>query len=487
MAAAASSPALVLTADMRSPCDASLQVASPNGGPVSGRMELSRRFADRLSCNHRYSRKTLSYQGNRGVPGFRWMKYKEGFSREFVASAIQGESACAVLDPFAGICTAPLVAAGLGLDAMGIEIMPVGIATASAISSASNGVSAGGFRKKAAELLKYIDSKDAVQEKHMFPHVRITEAAFSDTTEEDIARARVFIASEKNKRHRELLDFACMSVLEEISFTRKDGQYLRWDGRSRRTLRSAVDKGYIPTLSEALGMRIRQMHEDVESLRRLYGAQRPMLVKGSSLEKLRSIPSASYDLAITSPPYVNRYDYTRTYALELAWLGLEAEGIAELRQSMLSATVENRSKANWLRELYGDSGDALANVLNMCSEQGALQEVLSTLRECENELSNKSVIRMIDQYFLEMAVIVSELGRIVRSGGAVYMVNDNVQYHGEEVPVDFILSDFAEQSGFKCSDIWMLERGKGNSSQQMARFGRKEIRKCVYRWERKND
>ena len=28
------------------------------------------------------------------------------------------------------------------------------------------------------------------------------------------------------------------------------------------------------------------------------------------------------------------------------------------------------------------------------------------------------------------------------------MVNDNVQYHGEEIPVDLILSDFAEQSGF---------------------------------------
>ena len=31
------------------------------------------------------------------------------------------------------------------------------------------------------------------------------------------------------------------------------------------------------------------------------------------------------------------------------------------------------------------------------------------------------------------------------------MVNDNVQYHGEEVPVDLILSDYAEQSGFTCT------------------------------------
>ena len=62
------------------------------------------------------------------------------------------------------------------------------------------------------------------------------------------------------------------------------------------------------------------------------------------------------------------------------------------------------------------------------------------------------------------------------------MVNDNVRYHGEETLVDLILSDFAEQAGFRCEAIWTLPRGKGNSSQQMGRFGREEIRKCVYHW-----
>ena len=48
--------------------------------------------------------------------------------------------------------------------------------------------------------------------------------------------------------------------------------------------------------------------------------------------------------------------------------------------------------------------------------------------------------------------------------------------------MDLILSDFAEQAGFVCKSIWTLPRGKGNSSQQMGRFGREEIRKCVYHW-----
>ena len=37
--------------------------------------------------------------------------------------------------------------------------------------------------------------------------------------------------------------------------------------------------------------------------------------------------------------------------------------------------------------------------------------------------------------------------------------------------------------GFKIS-TWTLGRGKGNSSQQMGNYGRSELRKCVYVWEK---
>ena len=62
------------------------------------------------------------------------------------------------------------------------------------------------------------------------------------------------------------------------------------------------------------------------------------------------------------------------------------------------------------------------------------------------------------------------------------MVNDNVRYQGAHVPVDLLLSDFAERVGFDVETIWVLPRGKGNSSQQMGVHGREEIRKCVYIW-----
>jgi len=65
---------------------------------------------------------------------------------------------------------------------------------------------------------------------------------------------------------------------------------------------------------------------------------------GSCLEIMPKLQTASFNCLITSPPYCNRYDYTRTYALELALLGVDEDDLTKLRQEMLSCTVENRAK-----------------------------------------------------------------------------------------------------------------------------------------------
>ena len=416
------------------------------------------------------------------MPGLRWLKYKEGFSTQLVAALIQEYRPESVLDPFAGIGTTPLIAAASGCKATGIEVMPVGVLAGNAIVQVANGLTRTEYERVSKSLIESVDSQEGPVDGFCFPHVRITSGAFSDETEKDISIARHFLSQVQDRRLRSVLELACMSVLEDVSYTRKDGQYLRWDRRANRKLRSTMEKGVIPSFKSALKKRFKEISDDFDSLKELFGGASPDLTTGSCLELMRRIPSESYDMVITSPPYANRYDYTRTYALELAWLGFDQSGFSELRQRMLTATVENRKKTDWLSEIYDQNRTDLDHALSMFAAQDAIHEILDILASCKDELSNINILRLVEGYFLEMAVVVAELGRIVRPGGTVIMVNDNVQYHGEEIPVDCILSDFAEQSGLECKNIWILARGKGNSSQQMARFGRKELRKCVYRW-----
>ena len=461
-----------------------LEPAASSRRHSNSRDALYQRFASRILVVEHLNRKLVSYQGNKKTAGLRWLKYKEGYSAALVRGLLEQTPARNVLDPFSGAGTTALTAGGMGIPGTGIEIMPVGNLAARAIAAAASDLDPDQLSKVSKEMVEAI-SKEGYNEQFMFPHVQITDRAFPEDTEEDLAKAREFVAGIEDTSLWLILTLACVSVLEEVSYTRKDGQFLRWDPQSGRNVSRKLHKSSIPTLEEALYRRLTDIAIDIPSLKRMYGGAAPEFIQGSSLTELRHLPPESFDAVVTSPPYANRYDYTRTYALELAYLDYDENRFKELRQALLSATVENRSKRNSLADEY--DGDRLfTRAMEMADSQAALQEAVNALKANAKHLSNRNVINLVENYFTEMALIVSELGRLVMPGGRVFMVNDNVRYHGEEIPVDLILSDFAEQCGFQCESIWTLKQGKGNSSQQMGRFGRQEIRKCIYHW-RKTD
>ncbi len=74
-----------------------------------------------------------------------------------------------------------------------------------------------------------------------------------------MARANAFIAEEAGPGLAPLLRLACICVLEDISYTRQDRQYLRWDHRLRRPLRAYMEKGPIPCFADALEARLFDM------------------------------------------------------------------------------------------------------------------------------------------------------------------------------------------------------------------------------------
>ena len=434
----------------------------------------------KIAVDPRLTRKAVSYQGNRELPGFRWFKFKEGFSTTLVEDLLSASGGADVLDPFCGSGTAILTAYRMGKRSTGIDIMPIGGVVVDAVSAVSNGASSASIRAAADDVIKHLE--DGTKE-DAFKHLRITKNAFPLQTEKELAGARYAVKNARNSRVAKILEFACMSVLEQVSYTRKDGQFLRWDPRSGRGAAGRLNKGKLPTFREAFAEKIKDILSDMAHLKSAYRGPRPIVKTASSLLVLRGMKESSIDAVVTSPPYANRYDYTRTYALELAWLGYGERELSVLRQSMLTATVENRPKNEMLRGAYGNA-KILAEACRMADKSAALQKVLQYLKSSRRNLNNPSIIRLVENYFAEMALVILELGRIVRKGGDVFIVNDNVRYHGMSVPVDIILSQFAERAGFQCESISVLPRGKGNSSQQMSRFGRVELRKCIYRWKK---
>lgn len=453
------------------------------------RHALLSRYAHKLEVNPELARTLVSFQGNKDLPFYRWFKYKEAFSAGLVRYFLdrfspKDVSVPHVLDPFAGIGTTLTVSAEAGCRATGIELLPVGVAAIQA-RLAADYVDIGRFTAECERLRTY-DLRAHATPQFAFPHLRITEKAFPPDTEAALSGYNAFLAGIPEPEVRVLFRFAAMSALEEMSYTRKDGQYLRWDQRSGKSAKSRFYKGPVARFEQAIAGRLALMLDDLQKRNGGTLHDSISVVEGSCLEKLPSVPDQSVHLVITSPPYCNRYDYTRTYALELAYCGLDESRVKRLRQTMLSCTVENRPKRYQLAHDYRSRGqeEFYRKATSAFETQAALHEVLGILNQARKKglLNNDNIPLMVEGYFFEMNLVIHELARVLAPGGRVVMVNDNVQYHGEEVPVDLILSDFAQSAGLATDRIWVLPRGKGNSSQQMGSRGRNEIRKCVYVW-----
>lgn len=461
------------------------RLASINGAEE----KLAKSYESLLVINPDLDRTLVSYQANKQVNGHRWCKYKEGFSGALIQYILRrtGVSRGTLLDPFVGSGTAVFEGSDIGMRATGIELLPC----SAEIVAVREILRSGDGRAMAKQIREFALKRSWEKEgkRKSFKHLRITKGAFPSETERLLERYLYEAERKRSLQLRRVLRFAAMSILESISFTRKDGQYLRWDSRSgRRAGGKEFNKGPILGFNEAITTKLEQIAEDISGDGLLFDERNGAkgkggvdLLSGSCLEILSTLPTSSFDAVITSPPYCNRYDYTRTYALELALMGIDEEGIRDLRQTMLSCTVENKAKEN-LETCIGKS--LMKRAMSAFESQELLQEILGYLDWCREEglLNNNGIARMVRNYFLEMALVVFECSRVLKLGAPFCMVNDNVRYQGAHIPVDLILSEFAKAAGMDVDCIWVLPRGKGNSSQQMGVHGRKEIRKCVYVW-----
>jgi DNA modification methylase len=469
-----------------------LSVASPLTEQKSALVEIERldrnllrQFRTKMSVQSALTRSLVSFQANKTKAIYRWYKYKEAFSASLVEHFLHkyNISSGKILDPFAGSGTALFVASEHGLEADGIELLPIGqqiIRTRRLVEAEFTMDDFAVVKRWAAERPWRHSQSD-----YLLPELRITKGAYLPATRQAIEQY-MNVLQQENGRVQSVLRFALLCILESISYTRKDGQYLRWDYRSRRQVGAKpFDKGAILDFDQAIVDKLNEIVQDLLTeqqqlglfpLNRIQGAIR--LYDGSSLELMPTLSAEQYDAIFTSPPYCNRYDYTRTYALELALLGIDEQGLLDLRQQMLSCTVENRAK-----DLIKINPD-WANAITAADQQELLQAILAYLddQKAQGVLNNTGIPRMVRGYFYEMACIIAECARVLKPNGLLFMVNDNVRYAGASISVDTILSAIAERLRFKVESILVLPTGKGNSSQQMGEHGREALRKCVYIW-----
>jgi hypothetical protein len=194
----------------------------------------------------------VSFQANKTRAVYRWFKYKEAFSAgllEYLYNRYDIKEG-ALLDPFAGSGTALFTAGTFGLRAEGIELLPIGqeiISTKQLIDWKLNVKHVG----RLEQLIRERTWKSCLTTSSV-PELRITRGAYPKDTEKGIGS---FLSAAKGEcpQVEAVLRFALLCILESVSYTRKDGQYLRWDYRSgRRQGARPFDKGTILDFETAI-------------------------------------------------------------------------------------------------------------------------------------------------------------------------------------------------------------------------------------------
>ncbi|MCM1056816.1 MAG: DNA adenine methylase [Firmicutes bacterium] len=466
---------------------------------------LEKRYEPILEVTKKFDRRSVSYQLSKKDALHSWLKYKEGFSADLVNILLDDMGAKPgdiVMDPFMGSGTTALVCQMRGINSIGYDIMP--------ISAVSIKAKADVLHYNVNEIKRLIEEFSNLEFPDGYtattPYITITDTAYPEYNEKMIQYATDWIqAGDFSEEGKNLFKLCMINSLERCSYTSKSGQYLSWDSRSKKVIQANIErekkgqrllpKHYcretIENIKEAVLKELKHILDDIRLIQSNGTSETDAEIKFKQDSVLFELPELEDNIikgVITSPPYCNRYDYTRTYALELVYLGLGEETIKEMRQALLSCTVESKPKIAALKEYYQKIGaaDRFAYIYGTIQSNSVFKEILTALekRKENGDLNNNGVLRMVEGYFTELAFIYAELYRVCKKGAMVAFVNDNVRYGGEVIPVDYLSTSFAEQFGFKPVKAYCLRQQKGNSSQQMKKYGRVALRKSVTIWEK---
>lgn len=161
----------------------------------------------------------------------------------------------------------------------------------------------------------------------------------------------------------------------------------------------------------------------------------------------RCLPPGSIDAVITSPPYPNEKDYSRTTRLESVLLGFisSREDLRRQKKQFVRSNTRSVYKA--------DNDDRwIANSARIHNLADSIEERRVELGKTSG--FEKQYAKVVRLYFGGMARHLSELRALLRPGAKLaYVVGDQASYFRIMIRTGEILAEVAEQLGYQVLDI----------------------------------
>lgn len=345
--------------------------------------------------------KLATFVPNKKLPVYNWFYYKEGFARDLVFKLIKMfdlQSGQTVLEPFCGVGTTPLACKEFGLNCQAFDVSTVALFAAKVKTQ----------KYKIEELQKA--SKKLLNEK--FQRMKLGELpkfikkAFSIHALEDIVffKNRINKLFSENQKLRDFFWLALIQTSTKCTYAEKSGGSIRYN-----------KKRHLPPFRKLFKQVINKMIKEYLSFSEKSKQSKIVIQKGDARKIL--LPDNSIDAIITSPPYLNKIEYTNVYAIE---------------QTLFFDEPSKPAVRSFIGENFNETEDVFEGKYKLNGNAKA--------------------------YFKDMNLVLQELFRVLKPKGKIALIVGQGCMPERVVKSDELLAELAEKLGFKVKEIWLVNK-----------------------------
>ncbi len=395
-----------------------------------------------------------TFKDNKAAPIHRWFQYPAGFSYRAVEHALDLErtsEGATVYDPFAGTGTTLVVCKGRGIASLGVEAHP--LVARIARTKVSWDVD---LEQARSERVRFLHDVRRGGGKH--PPLRempeLVHKCYSAPNLRKLLRLRTRLA-EVPEELRDLFEVALVGTLRSASAAATGWPYIAPKKR-------IAEKDAILTFESLLDRCLRDL-EGTPVDRRQVDSQ---VLEGDARHP--PVAARSVDLAFTSPPYLNNYDYADRLRLETYFLGMAGSwaDISERfrKKLVVSATTQvlrqDGAPEDLVTRAVGPVAPAVAEAL--------AEKVRALSRLRRERTGQKSYDLMVARYFVDMTQALEATRRTLRPGSRFVLILGDSAPYGVPIPTEQYLGEIGVGLGFDSFKVVPLRArgGKWRSNPQ---------------------
>lgn len=333
----------------------------------------------------------VTFIPNKHLPVYSWFYFKEGFSRDFVHLMIdlfKLNDGAVVLDPFVGSGTTLLACKERGIDSVGIDAAPLAVFV-SQVKTADYDT------KELKTIARQIFEKK-FERQDLKRVSKFTRQFFSKPSLEDILFFREEVRRIPDPVARNFFTLALMNAAMKVSYAYKDGAVLK------------VVKKPVPPFRKFFKRIVKKMIKDLEKI-----SFKPCSIEVylGDARRMDFLENEVFDAIITSPPYLNKIEYTKVYAIEYE-LFFEDVKVDPIRSYI---GLNPKSVVDQFPELH-------------------LPEAAKA-------------------YFYDMKLALKEMFRVLKNGGKAAIVVAGGVFPDRVVESDILLAELSERVGFNVDKL----------------------------------